>query len=158
MSTALKSVTLPTESLYFDKQNPRLAEYGINDKTSENDILEILWNEMDIRELVQSIAASGFFQHESLIVSKEKNKNVVIEGNRRLAAVKVLLNPSLADENGWEIPRLTTREMSSLKDLPAIVTDRNQAWRYLGFKHVNGPAKWSSYAKAKYIAEVLTII
>ena len=154
MSTALKSVTLPTESLYFDKQNPRLAEYGINDKTSENDILEILWNEMDIRELVQSIAASGFFQHESLIVSKEKNKNVVIEGNRRLAAVKVLLNPSLADENGWEIPRLTTREMSSLKDLPAIVTDRNQAWRYLGFKHVNGPAKWSSYAKAKYIAEV----
>ncbi|NOZ39176.1 MAG: hypothetical protein GXP24_02980, partial [Planctomycetes bacterium] len=24
----------------------------------------------------------------------------------------------------------------------------------LGFKHVNGPAKWSSYAKAKYIADV----
>ncbi len=27
-------------------------------------------------------------------------------------------------------------------------------WRYLGFKHVNGPAKWSSYAKSKYIADV----
>lgn len=24
----------------------------------------------------------------------------------------------------------------------------------LTFKHVNGPAKWSSYAKAKYIAEI----
>ena len=31
---------------------------------------------------------------------------------------------------------------------------RENAWRYLGFKHVNGPAKWSSYAKAKYIADV----
>ena len=28
------------------------------------------------------------------------------------------------------------------------------AWRYLGFKHVNGPAKWSSYAKSLYIAKI----
>ena len=27
-------------------------------------------------------------------------------------------------------------------------------WRFLGFKHVNGPAKWTSFAKAIYIAEV----
>ena len=31
---------------------------------------------------------------------------------------------------------------------------RYDAWRYLGFKHVNGPAKWSSYAKSQYIADV----
>ena len=31
---------------------------------------------------------------------------------------------------------------------------RQEAWRYLGFKHVNGPAKWGSYAKSKYVAEV----
>ena len=28
------------------------------------------------------------------------------------------------------------------------------AWRYIGFKHVNGPAKWSSYAKSQYITRV----
>ena len=31
---------------------------------------------------------------------------------------------------------------------------REDAWRHLGFKHVNGPAKWSSYAKSLYIADV----
>ena len=31
---------------------------------------------------------------------------------------------------------------------------REDAWRYIGFKHVNGAAKWGSYAKAQYIATV----
>jgi len=35
-----------------------------------------------------------------------------------------------------------------------IRTDRESIWQYIGFKHVNGPAKWGSYAKAQYIAEV----
>ena len=41
-----------------------------------------------------------------------------------------------------------------LDTLPAIISSREESWRYLGFKHVNGPAKWGSYAKAMYIAEV----
>jgi hypothetical protein len=40
--------------------------------------------------------------------------------------------------------------------LPAIETTRKDAWRYLGFKHVNGPAKWDSYAKAQYVDQVHT--
>ena len=42
----------------------------------------------------------------------------------------------------------------SLERLPIIIGTRKQAWRYIGFKHVNGPAKWSSYAKSQYIAKV----
>ena len=33
-------------------------------------------------------------------------------------------------------------------------TQREDAWQYLGFKHVNGPAKWDSYPKAQYVATV----
>jgi hypothetical protein len=81
-------------------------------------------------------------------------KNVVIEGNRRLAAVQLLLGSELAVEKGWEIPALPQAEREKLKSLPVIYASRKEAWRYLGFKHVNGPAKWSSYAKAKYIGDV----
>ena len=35
-----------------------------------------------------------------------------------------------------------------------MLQSRQAAWQLLGFKHVNGPAKWGSYAKAKYIAQV----
>lgn len=146
---------LDTDSLRFDHDNPRLAEYGITAKTPENEILQILWDAMDVRELVQSISASGYFrQHEPLIVAREGGKNVVIEGNRRLAAVKVLLKPELAKQTGWEIPKISSALRKDLETLPVIISTRKDSWRYLGFKHVNGPAKWSSYAKAKYIADV----
>jgi hypothetical protein len=57
-------------------------------------------------------------------------------------------------EGGWPIPDLTREERNSLQSLPVIFSSRKEAWRFLGFKHVNGPAKWSSFAKAKYIAQV----
>lgn len=143
-----------TSDLYFDRNNPRLAEYGITDKTSDEEIIVVLWDAMDVRELVQSIAASGFFHHEPLIVATEKRKKVVIEGNRRLAAVRVLLDPGLVETTSYKIPKLSNPERRKLEELPTVQESRADAWRYLGFKHVNGPAKWSSYAKAKYIADV----
>lgn len=145
---------IDTDTLHFDYLNPRLAEYGISDSHSEDEILNILWEAMDVQELVQSISASGFFPHEALIVAKEDKRNVVIEGNRRLAAVKVLRSPSLSTEKGWVATKLTPAARKELDQLPVIVSTREESWRYLGFKHVNGPAKWGSYAKAVYIAEV----
>ena len=63
----IKSIApIQTDSLHFDHANPRLAEYGINGDFDEDQILEILWDAMDVQELVQSISASGFFEHEAL--------------------------------------------------------------------------------------------
>lgn len=156
MNTTASSsiVQLPTSELCFDHKNPRLAEFGITPQTSDQEILQILWDNMDIRELVQSIAASGFFQHEALIVSEEGGRLIVIEGNRRLAAVKVLLHPEIAEENNWEVDTPSDQILGELSTLPAIRSERTHSWRFLGFKHVNGPAKWSSFAKAHYIAQV----
>lgn len=154
MTAAPETQALAVSSLYFDHANPRLAEYGVSEKTTEEEVLAILWDAMDVRELVQSIAASGFFPNEALIAALENKKYVVIEGNRRLAAVKVLLNGDVAKRNGWDIPTLPPAARKELETLPVIVSTRQESWRYLGFKHVNGPAKWSSYAKAKYIADV----
>lgn len=153
MSTDSKIVFLKTADLHFDATNPRLADYSSN-VTTEPEILKILWDVMDVQEVMQSIAASGFFPYEALVVAKEGGKYVVIEGNRRLAAVKALLSPQVAKENGWQVPQIPRAIKETLVDLPVIISTREESWRYLGFKHVNGPAKWSSYAKAVYIAEV----
>lgn len=153
MATAT-TTEISASDLHFDRSNPRLAEYGITASATDDEILKTLWDAMDVRELVQSMAASGFFSHEALIVAFEKGKNIVIEGNRRLAAVKVLLSDQIAKKNGWELPTITPQVRKSLEKLPVILSDRKEAWRFLGFKHVNGPAKWSSFAKAKYVADV----
>ncbi len=145
---------LRVTELHFDRRNPRLAEYDLEPDADDDEIIPILWEAMDVLELVQSIAASGYFAHEPLIVACEQDEYVVIEGNRRLAAVKVMLDGTIANDRGWPVPRLSAQEKADLQDLPAIISDREGSWRYLGFKHVNGPAKWSSFAKAEYIAEV----
>ncbi len=145
---------LPVSELHFDRENPRLVEFGIEANTAEKDILAILWEAMDVMELVLSISSSGYFRHEPLIVTEENGRHVVLEGNRRLAALKVLTVDGLAAENKWQIPDISPELKAEIMQVPVIFEGRENSWKYLGFKHVNGPAKWTSFAKAKYIAQV----
>ena len=147
-------IQMSVADLVFDRRNPRLPEFGLSASTTDEEVIRILWDAMDVRELVMSVAASGFFSHEPLIVSPEHGNNVVIEGNRRLAAVRILLDSDIAQSLNEDIPLLSAAERDALQTLPAIIATRTDSWRYLGFKHVNGPAKWSSYAKSRYIADV----
>ena len=154
MTTEETPRRMKVSELVFDTKNPRLSEYDLGPHSSEAEIIKVLWEVMDVRELVLSIEASGFFSHEPIIVTRENGKNVVIEGNRRLAAVKLLLEPELAEDLSLSVPQITEKAKQSLRTLPVILDTRENAWRYLGFKHVNGPAKWSSYAKSRYLADV----
>ena len=140
--------------LTFDFKNPRLFEYVVDSNSTDAEVIKVLWDVMDVKELVLSIEASGFFSHEPLIVARENGKNVVIEGNRRLAAVKLLLDPKIVENLSQNIPIISKDDKESLKELPVLIDTREKSWRYLGFKHVNGPAKWTSYGKSKYIADV----
>ncbi len=147
---------LPVRELSFDARNPRLVEYGDLSELPESEHIKLLWKRMAVDEVLLSIATDGFWDYEPLIVCKEDGKWVVIEGNRRLAAVKILLSPKLQKDLSVEgVPELTDDIKQTLDPLPVLkVAHRQDVWRYLGFKHVNGPAKWRSYAKAQYIAFV----
>ncbi len=145
------------DNLNFDNHNPRLVEFGFTPKTPQSEIVELLWEEMAIDEIILSIKASGFFQNEPLIAVEENGKLVVIEGNRRLTAVKAILHPKSFNDKALNtlVKDIGSDIKEHLKSLPVIVVDnRKDAWQYIGFKHVNGPVKWGSYAKAEYIAQV----
>lgn len=146
---------IPIDEIVLDNQNPRLSEFGISQKSSESAVIKILWEEMAVNELMYSIVSNGFWDYEPLIVLKSKEKFIAIEGNRRLAAVKLIHNKY--DEN---IPlhvknKINKDLIKETAKLPCIVVaSKEESWKYVGFKHVNGPAKWDSFAKAKYIAEI----
>ena len=146
------------EELYFDVENPRLIEFNITLETSEKKILNILWGYMAVDEIVMSILAHGFFEHEAVYAVREQAKIVVVEGNRRLAAVKSILHPELVEKSRMErfSSKRTDDKVSELeRGIPVIILEnREAAWRYIGFKHVNGAAKWGSFAKAQYIYSV----
>ncbi len=145
-------VDVPIHELHFDHQNPRL--FLEHDQTEEELILR-LWRDFAVDEVALSIAHNGYFRHEPLFVTTEDDQLVVVEGNRRLAAVRLLLSSEWRERVGaTNLPAISSARAKELKDLPTLERQRGEVWQYIGFKHVNGPQPWQSYAKAKYVAWV----
>jgi hypothetical protein len=149
------SALTPTDTLLLDPRNPRLtgSNYSLDD---QDPILKRLWAEFNLGEIIDSILASGeFWKHEPLIAAEEGGKLVVIEGNRRLAAVKLLLSEEKQQIIGASgIPRINAQLRTHLSELPIIKRSRREVWDFIGFKHVNGPQEWNSIAKAEYVARI----
>ena len=142
-----------TSELFFDSKNPRLVEAG--GPENQKDILRILWRDFAVDEIALSIAANGYFPYEPLFAMKKDGKLVVVEGNRRLAAVRLLVDPDLRrDVGATDLPTITAAAKKALDTLPVVTCSRDEIWQYVGFKHVNGPQQWQSYSKARYIAWV----
>ena len=158
MSGLDKSRDLPSEmispsTLRLDSNNPRLQRAGHD--ADEDELLAILWREYSVDEVAMSIAESGFFPHEPLFVAEEGDQLVVIEGNRRLAAVRLLCDAELRERlRVTNLPSISADRQLELELLPVIRCNRKDVWQYVGFKHVNGPQVWNSLAKAQYIAWV----
>lgn len=132
----------------FDLSNPRFLDLGL--KTDE-EVVRHLTDHVDVDELLQSILAAGWVDYEPLIVQWQSN--TVLEGNRRLAALRLLSDEALRQKLNVPIP-----EIPDPKPLPARirvkwVNNRTEARAYIGFKHVNGPFRWPALAKAKFAAE-----
>ena len=142
---------IPVGDLHFDPRNPRLVDHG----SAQRELVRTLWRDFNVREVALSIAANGFWDYEPLVVAREDNILIVIEGNRRLAAVKLLLDGELRKTVGaTDLPPISEVQAAGLMTLPAILAERDESWRFIGFKHVNGPQAWQSYSKAQYIAWV----
>ena len=168
----------PVSLLHLDSQNPRLPEEAQG--KSEEELLEVLYKEFFLDELAYSMAKNGYFDEEPLVVVPDKlprklegigvNSNefldyinrddtelVAVEGNRRLATVKLLLNSELREKlriKQW--PDLSKPVINDLTILPVIVyLKRSEVTPYLGVRHIIGIQKWESYVTARYIAQLI---
>jgi hypothetical protein len=137
--------------LDFDRDNPRFTPDKRPSDGSDEAIITLLDRTSDLGELVQSISLNGYISIEPMIVYADGNRLVVLEGNRRLAAVKVLRSSELAAACRIAVPTFTKQVRSSLeKILVYRVEDKDGAKDLIGFKHINGPQAWDAYAKALY--------
>ena len=153
---------IPVERLLIDRDNPRLASSAVGEPTHE-DLIRILWTEMAVDEVALSIAANGYYRDEALLVIPETDSGaapdgryIVVEGNRRLAAVLLLRDRALRERiKATSLPVITEKQRRALDLLPAFVhPNRKSIWAYVGFRHVNGTKPWDAFSKAKYVARV----
>lgn len=82
------------DELRLDPNNVRL-DPAIRGKAPEGDIVQELFQSENAYDLARSIATAGFFTHELPTVVEGAEHWTVVEGNRRVAAIKALMNPYL---------------------------------------------------------------
>ena len=142
-----------TALLDYDPNNPRLVEDGIKNP-SEPQIISALADTADLAEVVESIAANGYIDIEPMIAQRVGDRWCVLEGNRRLAAIRILQKPVLATGTGISVPDISAENLKTLKEVSVYaVATPDQAREYIGFKHINGPHKWDAIAKARFAAD-----
>ena len=89
MTVSKAAEWIPVEDLHLDSKNPRLGRHFHETNPSQEQVLEAM-KDWTLEELAVSFIESGFWSQESLVVIKERGALVVVEGNRRLAALKML--------------------------------------------------------------------
>ncbi|MEJ8845669.1 ParB/Srx family N-terminal domain-containing protein [Variovorax rhizosphaerae] len=150
-----KDATLcAVDALQLDLANPRLQTGDDHEASNESEVIEILSDIAALDELILSICTNKYLNLEPLIVHGPNGGPYrVLEGNRRLAAIRLIQKPSLALELGIKIPQPISIEVkeSIKRVLVYRVHQPDDAREFIGFKHINGPQRWDAFAKAKYV-------
>lgn len=147
-----KSLTVETDKLLLDSDTPR---FGLKQVSSREEALNLLVKRAKLDELWNSITSQGWLNLEPMVCIESKNKPnnfIVLEGNRRLAAIKALLDPdTLEKPYQSRVPIISEDLRKDIQRINIIVVDnRRDVDAFIGFKHVNGPASWESLPKAKF--------
>lgn len=151
-------VPIKTEDLSFDPQNPRFYRLNSKHELVEN-IVEDMLDKEGAQDLMLSIGQKGYFQGEPLLVYSETGKApfIVIEGNRRLAAVKLLNGEIPAPKKRQRSISIIQEEavVAPPKELPCLLYgSRRDVLRYLGYRHITGIQEWDALSKAIYLKEL----
>lgn len=146
----------PVGDLLFDPQNPRHPKSleGVDEPA----LIDWMVENASIIELMNSIGEQGYFPGEPLMVvpsTHQKGKFDVVEGNRRLTAVKLLANPKLGSKRKAAITQAAATAKFKPSSVPCQVYERREdLLHFLAFRHVTGIKPWDPLMKARYLRQL----
>ena len=141
------------ENLLLDPHNPRLPK-SMGAK-NEKEIINFLLSDASLIELMLAIGKNDFFEGEQLLVVREGDKYRVIEGNRRLAAVKLLHNPEIGEVYKNKIAKVIEESEYKPTEIPCLLFDsKDEILKYLGYRHITGIESWKLLEKARYLTKL----
>jgi hypothetical protein len=151
------------EELSLDPMNPRLGRHHAGKSVKQKDVLALMetWK---LDELAVSFLESGqFWTQEALICVREelygKERLVVVEGNRRLAALiclKETFDGHRKDRTWKEIVDGKQQPKNLFDKIPYLIaSDRKSVEAFLGFRHVTGIEQWRPSEKAEFISRMV---
>lgn len=143
---------LKIDKLVLDIKNPRLPSIMEN----EISIIEHMMDKEQIMNLLEDIAKNWLSPIEDIAVFEGIAGYVVLEGNRRVSALKLLENPDLLPPYSKRIKDILKRYDTKLVDVECEVFDkREDANLWLERKHSGqqngvGTKSWSAEQKTRF--------
>lgn len=128
------------DELRLDLANVRIRTPGLDETAA----LNYLYASEDVPSLAHDILRDGYLDNEIPIVARENGEYVVLEGNRRIAALKGLNDPSAVPSREQQLQRLISRYEDS--PFPSeirvmVAPDRATAQPLLARLHTSNPKK-----------------
>lgn len=148
----------PVASLHLDSKNPRLGRE--TSARAPREIIQYLFEHDKALEVAQSIASRGYFPNEPLLAIKENDRYIVVEGNRRLAALKALREPGLLEGSlERQMERLSRRvtDPQGIAKVPVTIAPSRRATdRQIAGRHIGTPVlAWQAENRASFILDKL---
>lgn len=139
--------------IQLDPKNVRLEQ---SDAKIDADIMQDLFTNENALDLVVGICKIGYLTHETPIVLPNQDKYVVVEGNRRLAALKAIQNPLLVPDFEARLRKatesLSEETRKSLSKVEVLVAPgENEAEQLVAAIHTSNLRKpWSPGRQAAF--------
>jgi hypothetical protein len=146
-------------TLHLDSKNPRLGRE--TSSRAPREIVQYLFDHDKAFDVAQSIVSRGYFANEPLLAVTESARIVVVEGNRRLAALKALKEPGLlTGPYQRKVERLARQieDPESVSSVPVVLAPSRRATdRLIAGRHVGTPVlPWQAENRASFILEKLS--
>jgi len=152
-----QAATVDILDVMLDSENPRI---DVRSNASQDLLRRKLLETSKVIELAQRIVDfGGLFPGERIIVAKESDGYVVLEGNRRTCACQLLVNPDLIP-SGYKssFPAADSDLRDAIAQVPAEVAPaRESAEVTITQRHTApGVLQWSPSANHRRIRRLLT--
>lgn len=151
---------LPVSKLDLDVNNPRF-QVEEHEKTQVGLANKLIMG-YDVLTVAESMARNGFFANEPLVAIvdlEDSSKYIVIEGNRRLTALKALCDSTFRQElfepDTWTKLSKDSPMQGDVKVPVTVVSDRSKINPILGYRHISGINGWMPLAQARFIARMI---
>ena len=156
MSDRWPTKSVAVASLLLDSKNPRLGRETAS--RSPRDIAQYLFEHDKVAEVAESIAVRGYFPNEPLLAVEEEGRLVVVEGNRRLAALKILREPNLLsgsfEKQAHRLGKMVQDPDDLLRVPVTVAPNRRATDRQIAGRHVGTPVlAWQAENRAAFILD-----
>lgn len=132
--------------LVLDPTNPRFI--APLDEPSQENIRKHLLQYEEVEALAESIVGYGGLRPgERIVVTQEAGRYVILEGNRRVCACQLLLDPRLVP-SGYRVVTAYPSTLAAIRTISVdIVDSRDAAAQILASRHIEGARKWGTLSK-----------